>query len=312
MNNLLLLWTKRNLIILGKILIIKSLIVPIFTYVASVPEKYRKEIDSKCFKFIWNNKPDKVKRNTVVGKLGNRGLKMIDIQSYFMSLKESWVSRLVSNQLVNWKVIPCKYFAKLGKKWLVFSQILNNIIVNKYAKQIPEFYGELLRSWNKIGGGQTRTPLNFADVSKQIIWGNKLIKVDHKTLLFNNWINSDLIYVNDILDENAEISHNFILNRLNNKTNWITEFTILKKAISKEWVDIIKTENSPKSVVNICKNYVLIKRNPYRFSILKNTNLYELLLNEKFIKPMVLIHGIPIYKKNLPKCETVCYFIFNY
>jgi hypothetical protein len=41
---------------------------------------------------------------------------MIDIQSYFMSLKASWVSRLVSNQLVNWKVIPCKYFAKLGQK----------------------------------------------------------------------------------------------------------------------------------------------------------------------------------------------------
>ena len=35
MNNLLLLWTKRNLTILEKILIIKSLIVPIFTYVAS-------------------------------------------------------------------------------------------------------------------------------------------------------------------------------------------------------------------------------------------------------------------------------------
>ena len=90
MNNLLLLWTKRNLTILEKILIIKSLIVPIFTYVASacdVPEKYRKEIDSKCFKFIWNNKPDKVKRNTVVGKLGNGGLKTIDIQSYFKSLK---------------------------------------------------------------------------------------------------------------------------------------------------------------------------------------------------------------------------------
>jgi hypothetical protein len=45
--------------------------------------------NSKCFKFIWNNKPDKVKRNTVVGKLGNGGLKMIDIQSYFMSLKAS-------------------------------------------------------------------------------------------------------------------------------------------------------------------------------------------------------------------------------
>jgi hypothetical protein len=30
-----------------------------------------------------------------------------------MSLKASWVSRLVSNQLLNWKVIPCRYFAKL-------------------------------------------------------------------------------------------------------------------------------------------------------------------------------------------------------
>jgi hypothetical protein len=55
-----------------------------------------------------------------------------------------------------------------------------------------------------------------------------------------------LIYVNDILDENGEISHNFILNCLNNKSNWITEFTIMKKAIPKEWVDIIKTENSKK------------------------------------------------------------------
>ena len=99
-------------------MIIKSLIVPIFTYVASVcivPEKHRKEIDSKCFKFIWNNKPDKVKRNTVVGKHGKGGLKMIDIQSYFVSLKASWVSRLVSNQLVNWKDITCKYFDELGK-----------------------------------------------------------------------------------------------------------------------------------------------------------------------------------------------------
>ena len=99
-------------------MIINSLIFPIFTYVVSayvVQVKYRKEIDSKCFKFIWNNKPDKVKRTTVIGKLGNGGLKIIDIQNYFMSLKASWVSRLVSNQLVNWKVIPCRYFANLEK-----------------------------------------------------------------------------------------------------------------------------------------------------------------------------------------------------
>ena len=33
------------------------------------------------------------------------------------------------------------------------------------------------------------------------------------------------MYVNDLLDENGQISHNFSLSRLNNKPNWITEFT---------------------------------------------------------------------------------------
>ena len=59
-----------NLTILGKIMIIKALVIPMFTFVASacvVPDKYRKGIESKCFKFIWDGKPDKVKRNTMIG-----------------------------------------------------------------------------------------------------------------------------------------------------------------------------------------------------------------------------------------------------
>ena len=47
-------------------MMIKALVIPIFTFVASacvVPDKYRKEIESKCFKFIWDGKPNKVKRH---------------------------------------------------------------------------------------------------------------------------------------------------------------------------------------------------------------------------------------------------------
>jgi hypothetical protein len=58
----------------------------------------------------------------------------------------------------------------------------------------------------------------------------------------------------------------------------------MKKAIPKEWVDIIKTENSKKSV--------LIKGNPYRFSILKNTFFYELLLNDQFVSPYNLFSDV--------------------
>ena len=64
MNTLFFSWGKRNLTILGKSMIIKALVIPIFTFVASacvVPDKYRKEIESKCLKFIWMVNQTKLK-----------------------------------------------------------------------------------------------------------------------------------------------------------------------------------------------------------------------------------------------------------
>jgi len=61
---------------LGKVLIIKALIIPIFTFIVSscvIPEKYKKEIESKCFKLIWNGKPYKVNRNTLIGEFEKGG-----------------------------------------------------------------------------------------------------------------------------------------------------------------------------------------------------------------------------------------------
>jgi hypothetical protein len=81
----------------------------------------------------------------------------------------------------------------------------------------------------------------------------------------------------------------------------------MKQAIPKEWVDINKTENSKKNVVNIFKNYVLIKG----FSFLKNNFFYELLLHQKFTKPIGFNTWYTYLQQELPKCETVCYFIFN-
>ena len=41
---------------------------------------FQKNTKNKCVKFIWNGKPDKVKRNTLIGDFEKGGLKMIDIK----------------------------------------------------------------------------------------------------------------------------------------------------------------------------------------------------------------------------------------
>ena len=196
MNTLFFSWGKRNLTILGKIMIIKALVIPIFTFVASacvVPDKYRKGIESKCFKFIWDGKPDKVKRNTMIGNFEMGGLNMIDIGSYFASLRASWVSRFVSGEMDNWKLIPYKYFRQFGKNWLIFSMNIEYKKIKDYLRYISDFYKEILQTWIKMGGGQTKTLSHFAEIRKQLIWGNTFILFKNKSLMFDNWINSDLI-----------------------------------------------------------------------------------------------------------------------
>ena len=59
---------------------------------------------------------DKIKRLTLIGDYEKGGLNMVDINSYFKSLKVSWVKRLLSSKTSNWKVIPRKYLDKFGKK----------------------------------------------------------------------------------------------------------------------------------------------------------------------------------------------------
>jgi hypothetical protein len=60
-----------------------------------------------------------------------------------------------------------------------------------YLKKNPELYREVVKCWNLSGGGQTKSPVTFIDIRKQIIWGNKHITFENKPIVFENWIKSD-------------------------------------------------------------------------------------------------------------------------
>ena len=70
---------------------------------------------------------------------------MVDINSYFKSLKVSWVKRLLISKTLNWKVIPRKYFDKFGKNWLIFKMNIDNGKSIENFNDIPEFYKEIIQ-----------------------------------------------------------------------------------------------------------------------------------------------------------------------
>ena len=50
------------------------------------------------YDFLWNSKPDKIKRSTLVKDYDQGGLRMIDIETFIWSLKASWIKRFLQSE----------------------------------------------------------------------------------------------------------------------------------------------------------------------------------------------------------------------
>ena len=112
MKNILKQWRKRNLTPIGKITVLKTLVLPILNHIfISLPtpsEQKLKEIDKMIFSFIWDDKPDRMKRDQIKRDYKDGGLKMVDIRTFIKSLKLSWIRRLLFEDK-NWRNIILQY-----------------------------------------------------------------------------------------------------------------------------------------------------------------------------------------------------------
>ena len=107
-----------------------------------------------------------------------------------------------------------------------------------------------------------------------------------QSLLFNNWINSNLIYINDLLDEKGKLSKEFICKNLKCKVNWISELYTFKKGLSREWVKILSEENSRSSTVNITKEKVIWNNKYMDINIFMNKLFYNSMIKAKATNPV--------------------------
>ena len=124
-------WNKRNLNILGKITVVKSLHLPNITYIASVctiPKAYIQMFKTMIYNLIWGGKNDRIKRTDLGEDYSKEGLQMIDIDEYLSSFKISWLNRLTTStpMISSRKIIPLSYFEKCGPDFLIFKTNMDN------------------------------------------------------------------------------------------------------------------------------------------------------------------------------------------
>ena len=108
-KKLILNWKKRNLTPFGKITILKTFILSRFNHLfGSIPsptKDFLSKLNTLLYNFIWDNKPDKIKRVLLCQDYKIGGLKMTNLECFIQSLKLTWINRLLKCGTSPWGIL---------------------------------------------------------------------------------------------------------------------------------------------------------------------------------------------------------------
>ena len=114
-------WNKRNITLMGRITIVKSLLLSQIIHLLMVlvpPECVRQKIDSMIFRFIWKTTGkggEKVKRVNVIQSYEKAGLKMTNVHMVWQKLLAKWPKRFITEENALYKIIPKQLLQRFGK-----------------------------------------------------------------------------------------------------------------------------------------------------------------------------------------------------
>ena len=75
-------------------------------------------MNRKILDFVWNHKPAKIKKSTLIKSKKEGGLEMKDFVIFDKALKLNWVNRQCSDHDAPWKYIPTSLLANAGGAFL--------------------------------------------------------------------------------------------------------------------------------------------------------------------------------------------------
>lgn len=95
---------------------------------------------------------------------------------------------------------------------------------SKIVRSRPTFYKSVLTVWQEL---HSKTPLHAVDMKQEIIWNNRFIKVEGKTIFNKTWMNKGILRIYDLLDANDHfLFYTLFLIMLVNHCNFINETLI--------------------------------------------------------------------------------------
>ena len=147
-----------------------------------MPPKFAEKVNDICFKFIWNFKPDKIKRQTLVLPVDKGGLNMVDYTILGKSLKAAWVKRLCEAEGSKWCSVFFSATVQYGGRF-IFECNFDTRDLN-LTSRVPSFYRDILTVWQEL---HSKNPSTTMEYLHEIIWNNRFIRIDGKPVFYSSW-----------------------------------------------------------------------------------------------------------------------------
>ena len=190
-------WAKRMNTPLGRVAILKSLILSKLVYLwillPNPPDKQIKELQDMCYEFVWDKKRDRIKRKYAVHSIENGGIGIPDIKILLQSLKLSWIKKAYTGS-PKWKVILQSLCPEVSLMDILGPERYNKSKLNRFWKDAFLAYNNFARKVDIETGQELLT---------EPIFFNGKFKIDKKSFYYSSWTRKNVYLVKDLVDENG-------------------------------------------------------------------------------------------------------------
>jgi hypothetical protein len=271
-------WKKWKLSLYGKITVLKTFAWPKLIYPLTVlnnpPLNMINDIKNMMFQFLWDHKPDKISRNTIIQNYEDGGLKMIDIESSLNSLKVSWVKRLLYGKDAKWKHLYLNELTKHGGM-LIFKCNIESKDVKALNIKL-NFLENIIYAWSTVNFDSTQI-----NISEEILWNNSRIKIGNQMFFYNQWFRKGIINIGHIFDFDTKTMFTFdkLKTKFDLNAGDFLNYYKIKNSIQKYWKSELINQQRPRQNIDYLINRITantkVTRLIYNIQILKKRKPIE-------------------------------------
>ena len=196
------------------------------------------------YTFLWDGKPDKMRRTLAKQKMVNGGIGMLDVSLFDKALKLTWLRRFFINEakwteIIN-EIYPC--FKDVKNFGNVFVNQLVGNVDNPFWKNVMTYYIFL----NKQFIIRTKEELQAYS-----FLCNEHIKIGNREITYRDFVDSNVFFIKQLMTGTRFLTYQEFTQKYNTRVNFLAYYSVISAV--KRYVS--NTQDLPKNTKHKDINY---------------------------------------------------------